>query len=868
VSDVTAGRSDAEVAVRRSAGWLTLSAIGVGALNFLYSIALAWLLPVHEYPAFAGSQALLVVCGTAASASVPWMLSQTLAEGSSASRRGDAVSFALSFTVVVGLVAAGVVALLTVGMSQGLSSLPMTAGLAAFAIFAAATSTGYFQGRQQFGRLAGLQTVEVALKVATGFALAWAGAGVAGVIAGIGIGALVMIAAGAPPLLREMRLGLRWIRDRRLWRLLLGLTGIQVGVVVLTNMDLILGSLLSHDSATLAGYQVSAVLSRVPFFLASSLSIAVFTKLVSGAAGMGGVSGASIGIFLSSVIPVAMSVLTLPLPVAELFLPHAYPALVLSFLPFTVPAGVLAGLANLLTTFFQASGRFRLCCLLLAVGLVVDGAGVVVGLATLGVRGLAYGSLAGQLVTALLLLGASLKLWGRSLAPSPWAFLPMAASLPLLLLPVFPALWLVYAVCLCATVGWFALFRSAGQAARARPNGSSPRVYLVTSHPVGPPWDGADTNLARILLTAPIGVDFTYIGSRADTTPWLDAHVRRAIPFARPDPTAREQLRLLSWLSRERPDVDLVHLIVTFRRSVVKEHALRALPLVRGGRLVVTCPSGHYLPLPLLRTARAVVAVSRGTEERLRRAGLDQVHRIPPAIDVDRFTPAASWTGQEILGLSARPTILFAGHYDPGGGLDAALDVLERLRPRVPSIRLLTAMRVRPDRSEARRRADVEARVRARGLADAIVELGPAADIRAALHASVAAIFQPATVGIKMDLPMVLLEALACGRAVVVSPVDSLGELADGTRAVVVEEAASDGTVDHLERLATDPAYALACGTAARELALRRYAGADMAAAYAELYRSLLAGLDGGAERRPVVGTAGLTPADAGRESP
>ncbi len=602
----------------------------------------------------------------------------------------------------------------------------------------------------------------------------------------------------------------------------------------------------------------------MPFFLASSLSIAVFTKLVSRAVTVDRVLGPSITIFVGTVVPVAVSILTLPLPLAQLFLPHVYPATVLSFLPFTVPAGVFAGLSNLMTTFFQARGRFRLCCLLLAVGLAVDGTGIVVGLLTLGVRGLAYASLAGQLVMTLLLVAASARLWGRGLVPRPWLLISMAASLPLPLLRGAPGLWLVYAACLCGAVGWFALFRSRGGAStggpgpdaapRATADGAArPTVYLLTSHPVAPPWDGADTNLARTLLMAPIGVDFTFIGRPADTTPWPEGHRRRAVPFRTAVPTSREQLRLLAWLCRERPDVDLVHVIITFRRSAVKESTLRALPLIRGSRLVVTCPSGHHLPLPLLRSARAVVAVSERTEQALRRAGIVHVHRIAPGIDLDRFSPAPAPAGRRLLGLDGRPSILFAGHYDSGGGLESALEVLQRLRARVPSIRLLTAMRRRPSRSDDRRRAELEARVRALGLAESVVELGSVADIRAALRASVAAVFQPVTVGIKMDLPMVLLEALACGRPIVVSPADSLGELADGSRAVVVEEPASQGTIDHLARLVADPAYAQAAGAAARRLAVRRYSAADMVAAYANLYRSVIGGggwslspLDGG----------------------
>src|SRR2546427_5632767 len=399
-----AAHPHAELKIRRSAGWLTLSTVAGGGLNFLYALALTWLIPMNQYPVFAGAQALLLVCGTAAATSAPWVLSQRLARSSPPAMRRDAITFAVVLTVGQGLLAALVVGMVAAGLDRGLSALPLVAAGSAFAIFAAATSSGYVQGQQQLGWLAVLLTLEVGLKVVSGVLLIWAGAGVVGVIAGVGVGALVVIAAGAPPLLRETRVGLRWLRDRELWRLLLGLTGIQVGVVALINLDLIIGSLVSHDTASLAGYQVSVVMSRVPYYLASSLSIAVFMKVVSRQATVSAVMGSTLATLLGSVVPVAVTVATLPPPLAQLFLPHSYPVAVESFLPYTAPAGAVAALSNLTTTFYQAEGRFRAGCTLLAVGIGVEALACLVGLSTLGVRGLAYASLGSQLVTAVGLL--------------------------------------------------------------------------------------------------------------------------------------------------------------------------------------------------------------------------------------------------------------------------------------------------------------------------------------------------------------------------------------------------------------------------------------------------------------------------------
>jgi glycosyltransferase involved in cell wall biosynthesis len=836
---------EAVLTIRRNAGWLTLSAVAGGGLNFLYALVLTWLLPLSQYPVFAGTQALLVVCGTAAAASAPWMLSQRLARNPSPVLRRDAITFAVALTGAQGLLAALVVGTVASGLARGLGALPLVAAGSAFAIFAAATSTGYLQGRQQFKLLAVLLTGEVVLKVLSSVLLLWAGAGAVGVIAGIGVGALALVAAASPPLLRELRGGLRWFRDRELWGLLLGLTGIQLGVVVLMNLDLVIGSLVSRDTASLAGYQVSVILSRAPFYLASSLSVAVFTRLVSRQTTVKAVMGSTLSILLGVVTPIAVAVATLPLPLAQLFLPHSYQTAVEAFLPYTAPAGALAAFSNLITTFYQAEGRFRAGCVLLAVGIGAEAVGCVAGLRTLGVHGLAYASLGSQILTALLLYATAARFWGRAVLPRPWALLTAPAAAPLFILRPLPAVWLGYAVGLCALVGWLALFR------RRRPDGprlapatSRPvrtSVYLLTAGPVSPPWDGGDTNLARVLVSAEMGVDFTFLGKHGDPTPLRPGHQRRELRFASGVPTLREQLRIFAWLGRERAEVDLVHLVITFGRSRLKEAALSSLPLLRRHPLVVTCPNGGYLPPGLLARACAVIALSRQTEVRLLEMGLDWVYRIPPGIDFERFRPGPEDAAQRMLGLPPAPSLLFAGHYDPGGGLDCALNVLQRLRQDVPSLRLLTAMRERPGHAGARERARIAVRMNALGLAGSVVELGQnAADIPLALRACRAVLFQPERVGRKMDLPMVLLEALASGRPILVSPADALAELADGSPAVAVEPRHGAGAVEYLRRLLTDRAYAESASLAALQLAQCRYSAEAMVTAYAELYARLL----------------------------
>ncbi|MFN2582310.1 MAG: glycosyltransferase family 4 protein, partial [Candidatus Dormibacteria bacterium] len=232
--------------------------------------------------------------------------------------------------------------------------------------------------------------------------------------------------------------------------------------------------------------------------------------------------------------------------------------------------------------------------------------------------------------------------------------------------------------------------------------------------------------------------------------------------------------------------------------------------------------------------------LSAQTTAMLRRSGIHRVHHIPPGVDLDRCSPAPFSAGYAQLDAGDGPFLLFAGHHDERGGLEAALDVLARIRRGRPDVRLLTAMRHRPgeDRQALRRR--LHALADDRGVRGAVVELGAMANMRAAILASHAVLFQPARLGLKMDLPLTLVEALAFGRPVIVSPVETLPEM--GEEPAVIAGRPHDGRVlDHLCALLEDSALFDRASRAARATAVERYDARQMVARYNDLYREAAA---------------------------
>jgi O-antigen/teichoic acid export membrane protein len=129
----------ADRSVQRNAGWLTVATVSVGVTNFGYALLLTWLLPIGDYVRYAGVQGLLLVCGTAAAASIPWVLTRRVG---TADRRGleRVVSFSVAITVLQGLVAAIIVGGIAAGILPG--AMPWVAAAAAAAsVFSRAGSS-------------------------------------------------------------------------------------------------------------------------------------------------------------------------------------------------------------------------------------------------------------------------------------------------------------------------------------------------------------------------------------------------------------------------------------------------------------------------------------------------------------------------------------------------------------------------------------------------------------------------------------------------------------------------------------------------------------------------------------------------------
>jgi glycosyltransferase involved in cell wall biosynthesis len=180
----------------------------------------------------------------------------------------------------------------------------------------------------------------------------------------------------------------------------------------------------------------------------------------------------------------------------------------------------------------------------------------------------------------------------------------------------------------------------------------------------------------------------------------------------------------------------------------------------------------------------------------------------------------------EIPGGAKEPVVLFAGEVGGRKGADILLAAWEQVQADHAGWQLVLAGPVEPE--------------------IAVLPVPPAATLlgpvpreevqRWEARASVAAL--PSR---NEALPMFLLEAMACGCAVVATPVGDIGELLRGCgRVVPVDDTAALAAA--LTELMDDPAAAAALGAAARERVVARFSSTALAPVFEREWQALLVG--------------------------
>jgi glycosyltransferase involved in cell wall biosynthesis/O-antigen/teichoic acid export membrane protein len=401
---------------------VVISTALVALLNYAFALILLWVLPAEKYAVVASITALLLMFGTVAGASAPWVLAREVAvSGQDDQRRRHAIAFA-------GIVAFGQAALAAVICEvivsrYATSGVALTACSAVVVIFVAAAAVGYLQGTERFRLIAYLRILEVVVKIAAGATLVKLGLSALGAISGFTFGAFLVL-LGAAYVMRGDMLAIfrsrrrKWVRaavsDRRLWASTRGIIGIQALTAVIASLDLVIASIMLSGDRGLANYQVAQVLGRIPFYIASSLAIIVFPRMVRLWNQRGATVASSLRVWIRVCGAAAVIVASIPHPILIHILPARY-GTVTVLLPWAALTGFALGGINLVTTYWQAAGNGKSAIKLLMIICLLSGICDVVSLLGRDTEHLAWSATLTTIAGLCALLALVRRDWAKAL---------------------------------------------------------------------------------------------------------------------------------------------------------------------------------------------------------------------------------------------------------------------------------------------------------------------------------------------------------------------------------------------------------------------------------------------------------------------
>ena len=372
------------------------------------------------------------------------------------------------------------------------------------------------------------------------------------------------------------------------------------------------------------------------------------------------------------------------------------------------------------------------------------------------------------------------------------------------------------------------------------------KILLVT-RPIAPPWDEASKNFAFSLardLSADKELELHLMtnGPVADLPEKvIEEHI---YTHSQNDFGFSQKIRSLLFQFATKGKFDINHYIFTPTKlnSWVLKNWLKS-PHTKSIQTVATLREDIFSDeeIKKLIFADLIVTYSDYAKNKLQKLGFQNVERIYPGIDLEKYQPReknsellkeCSFTDQDFI-------INFTGEYARLGAIDLVIDSFIAVSKLHPEIKLSLAVRVKNEKDAAKKK-EVIAKLEQNNLWEkvafydngkyAMSDIYNLADI---------SLFPVQNMHGKFDVPLAVVEAMACEKPVIISNLPVLQEFANNANSVTIKPSDPIALSDAILDLYQNPQKRQLLGKAGRKFCQDNFDIKKVAKKYAEIYKKL-----------------------------
>ncbi len=371
------------------------------------------------------------------------------------------------------------------------------------------------------------------------------------------------------------------------------------------------------------------------------------------------------------------------------------------------------------------------------------------------------------------------------------------------------------------------------------------KKILLATRPLVPPWDEASKNFAYFLAKS-VSEHHVSILTTPTWLPDLPANITQIPCYTKNELDFSEKLRLLTTLRNLRGKFDITHYLFTPTRKNTSLINFFSRP-THGKTIqtIATLREDLYGPKQWkqLLFADHIVVYSDYSERLLHNIGLDRVSRIYPGVDLTYYQPSEK-SPETLAHFHLTPEdfiVTYNGEYARLGATDMLTDWLIEYFTTHPDskMKFVFACRVKKHEDDRLKKIEITERFQRAGILHHIRFTDTYADMPKLYNLADIIAFPVNDMRGKFDVPLVIIEAYACGKPVILSDLPLFREFANDDICVTIPRGDTKSLTQAIESLQANPEERVRLGQNARAFVEAHFDLRNTVKEYERLYDSL-----------------------------
>lgn len=372
------------------------------------------------------------------------------------------------------------------------------------------------------------------------------------------------------------------------------------------------------------------------------------------------------------------------------------------------------------------------------------------------------------------------------------------------------------------------------------------KILLVT-RPIAPPWDEASKNFAFYLAKniSEFSLSLLTNGIIND----LPSSVHQKAIYTSNDFSYFQKLRLIRNLRKIKNEFDILHYIFTptKQNTFLLKHFVgyKKNNSTRVIQTIATLREDLYTEKDIrnLMFGDLIITYSDYAKNKLNSLGFNNVKRVYPGIDLEYYFPKTKNSeAMKQLGISEQDFVVtYPGEYVRLGATDDIVNMViqnaETLREK--NIKILFACRLKNDPKAIQKKNEVVKKLKDHDVLGLTIFVDIFPDMAAVYNLSDVIIFPAQNMKGKFDVPLVVVEAMACEKPVIVSNLPVLKEFARENNSVTIQKGNIAELKNAILDLCQNPEKRKIIGKSARKFCEENFDIKKIADIYAQIYAKL-----------------------------